>query len=198
MTNKVLQLQGTVLYFSHASAFAPTDDGFDYTTTSGGANATGAIDLNDDTGGLNAGSARQSIKKDMGALRARTYNVMAAIEMLTGIVTGERIEFYWMPSTETTQATGNVMANSGADAALGTGGTNSSATVAEMLQYCDFIGALVLSADDSITHAGLVNPAYRFPTRYGQLVVYNASTARLAATDDEYNIAFIPIEDEVQ
>ncbi|HDY65736.1 MAG TPA: hypothetical protein ENH84_05845, partial [Phycisphaerae bacterium] len=67
--------------------------------------------------------ARQSTKVDLGAVRAPLYAVYATVDFTGETPTqGETVEYYWAPSTHTTQANANVVGNSGADAAAGTGG----------------------------------------------------------------------------
>jgi hypothetical protein len=107
---------------------------------------------------------------------------------------GDVVEFYWAPSTDSTAANGNVGANSGADAACPDGSTIG--TLAEFVNMCIFIGNLALS-DDGAVQTGYVGQLWP-PTRYGQLIVKNESGDAFEADAVESHVVFIPLVHEIQ
>lgn len=143
------------------------------------------------------GAARQSDKVDLGALRAPAYEVLGCVDYTgeTPSATGQT-DYYWAPSTSTTQANGNVAGNSGADGACPNGALGS-ITLAEFLRQCDFIGSL-FTHDGAVVQNGLVNPRWSPSSRYGQLIVVNNGGDVYEADDVEMHQVFNPIVDEVQ
>ncbi len=140
--------------------------------------------------------ARQSTKVDLGAVRAPLYAVYATVDF-TGEtpVQGSTVEYYWAPSTHTTQANANVVGNSGADAAAGTGGLGS-ATADDMVAVCQFIGVLVVHDGVAVQngYVGTFSPK----ERYGQMVVFNRSGDAFEADDVEAHVVMNPVIDEIQ
>jgi len=145
--------------------------------------------------------ARQSTKVDLGALRAARYEVFGCVDFTGETPTdGEVIEYYWAPSTNTTQANGNVAGNSGADADA-PGGALGSITITQFVKQCIFIGNLIIH-DGAGGGGGVVQNGYvgtfSPPTRYGQLIVKNESGDVFEADDVEMHQVMNPIVDEVQ
>lgn len=188
MPNEFLQKVGSQIRFV-GSGFSPADDGTNYTI---GTPTDVALTL----ASLADGAGRQSAKADLGATRARAYEVLAAIDF-TGETptTGEVVQFYWAPSTSGTAGNGNVAGNSGGDAACPDGALGS-ITLAEFLKQCQFIGNLVVHDGAVVQNgfAGVLCPT----SRYGQLIVVNESGDALEADNVESHVVFNPIVDEVQ
>lgn len=145
---------------------------------------------------LASGSTRQSLKVDLGATRAAQYEVLGCVDF-TGETpsVGFTIDYYWAPSTSTTQSNGNVAGNSGADAACPDGALGG-ITASEFLKQCLFIGSLVIHNGGSVQN-GLVG-VFSPPGRYGQLIVNNSSGDAFEADDVEMHQVLNPIVDEVQ
>ena len=150
---------------------------------------------------LATGAGRQSDKQDLGAVRAPAYAVFASIDFTGETPTdGQAVDFYWLPSTNTTQANGNVAGNSGADAAA-PGGALGAITLAQFILQAQFIGSLVVH-DGAGGGGGVVQngPVGVFsPTsRYGQLLVVNNSGDAIEADDVENHVVMNPLVDESQ
>lgn len=139
--------------------------------------------------GVANGAARQSVKVDLGAVRALLYSVRAAIELAATPTAGNTIDFYWAPSGSGTAGTANPGNISGTDAAYAGYSSNLTATLPQ-LQY---IGSLVCTAQATGTvqygEVGTFMPR----ERYGSLVVVNNSGAAVHSDDVECNVVFDPI-----
>ncbi len=175
-------------------SFNPDDDGTNWV-----ANLT-TINEALTLAGLTDGQGRQSVKLDLGALRAEEYTVFGCVDYTGETPTGGRVDYYWAPSTHATQANGNVAGNSGADAdadqASG-GWVPSSLTLAEFIQLgCIFIGSLIVSNDDDVQNGtvGRLTP----PTRWGQLIVVNNGGVPFEADDVEMHQVLVPVVRESQ
>lgn len=141
-------------------------------------------------------AGRQSLKVDLGALRAERYAVFGCVDFTLETPTqGERIDYYWLPSTIVTQGSGNVVGNSGADAAAPDGALGS-ATLADMKAMAQFIGSLIIHDGASVQngYVGIFSPAERF----GQLLVVNESGDAFEADDVEMHQVMNPIVREIQ
>ncbi len=151
-------------------------------------------DVQIDLTSLGDGSARESAKIDLGAVRAARYNVMATFEFAVAPVTGDLVELYWAPSPISTPANGNPMSIDGVDAVSPSGFS----TLDELIAVCQFIGTFVCSADATTTiqtgHVGVFSPA----ERHGILIVKNESNQAMVADAVEANVVFNPIVDEAQ
>ncbi len=196
MANEVL-IQDAVtssleqITFNVTGSYSPADSATDWTM--GGTPVNGALTLS----GLAAGSARQSIKIDIGALRASSYALFGCVDYTgeAAHVAGETIDYYWAPSTSTTTANGNTAGGSGTDAAAATGALGS-ITEAEFMLQCMFIGSLVIHDGGSVQNGfvGTFSP----PTRYGQLIVHNNTTDAFEADNVEHCQVMNPIVTEIQ
>jgi hypothetical protein len=189
MATEILQKVGTQIRFFVTGSFSPADAGTNWTigtptdvvlTLSALANAAG----------------RQSAKVDLGATRAAAYELLGCVDF-TGEtpVAGERVDYYWAPSTSGTQGSGNVAGNSGADGAAPDGALGS-ITLPEFLKQCIFIGSLVVH-DGGVVQNGFVGILHP-PGRYGQLIVVNESDDAFEADDVEMHQVLNPIVDEAQ
>lgn len=138
--------------------------------------------------------ARQCVKLDLGASRAPFYRVKASFEIAATPTAGATIDLYWAPSESATAGTDNPGNVSGTDAAYTGYSNNISASVKHLL----YIGSFICTAQATTTvqygEVGRFSP----PSRYGSLVVYNASGAALHSTDTNQAISLIPIEDTIE
>lgn len=187
MATEFLVKDGTAIVFGVSGSFSPADAG-----TQWAAAITDVLTLS----ALADAAGRQSDKVDLGATRAPVYTVLGCVDF-TGEtpVAGELVSYYWAPSTNTTQANGNVAGNSGADAAA-PGGALGSITLAEFLDQCIFIGSLVVH-DGGVVQNGMVG-IFAPPTRYGQLIVVNNSGDAFEADDVEAHQVLVPGIPELQ
>ena len=191
MANEILVKTGaTQIRFCVTADFSPADPGTDYTL---GSPTDVALTLS----AVASAAGRQSLKVDLGATRAARYAVHAAVDYTgeTPTATGYT-EFYWAPTPISTQGSGNVAGNSGADGAAPDGALGS-ITLDEFLKQCQYIGAL-FTHDGAVVQNGLVNPAFVPTERYGQMVVVNRGGDVYEADNVEMAVWMTPIVDEVQ
>jgi len=180
------------IVFGANASLNPADDATNLTDDVG----TDTVDVECGLSAVADGSAVQSAKADLGAVRAPYYNVMASIDWTGETPTdGDVVEFYWAPSTNSTAANGNVAGNSGGDAACPDGALNS-ITLAEFVKLCVFIGNLPAHADGGV-QTGFVG-TFSPPTRYGQLIVKNESGDAFEADEVESHVVLIPLVYESQ
>lgn len=191
--NEVLLKQGTPIIFGDNDNLNPADDANNLTDDVG----TDTADCDLDHTALANGAAHQSLKCSLGSTWATTFQVMATVDF-TGEtpVVGKTIDYYWCPSTNATQATGNIAGNSGANAAVCDGCTMTGITDAEYVILCIFIGSFV-HTDDTGVATGFVG-VLTAPMQYGQLVVFNNSGDAFEADNVEAHVAFYPLIVEVQ
>lgn len=190
MPNEVLLKVGTQIALGVAASFNPADDGTNFTDD------LTTIDFALTLSGVAAAAGRQSIKFDLGEKRAARYAVMAAVDFTDESPgAGGGVDYYWAPSTNATQANGNVAGNSGADAACPDGALGS-ITLAEFIAQCQFIGRLTTHDGASVQcgHVGVFTPL----TRYGQIIVVNSTADAFEADDVEMHTVLNPVVDEVQ
>lgn len=197
MANEVLvkdESGAGIIFFGVSGSFSAADSATDWV---GGFGGTGSVTTCTLTQSALADTAgRQSDKVDLGATRARRFALFAAVDFTGETPTaGERVDYYWAPSTSSTQANGNVAGNSGADAAA-PGGALGSITLAEFLLQCQFIGSLIVH-DGAVVQNGFVG-VFSPSTRYGQLIVVNESGDAFEADDVENHAVMVGIIDEVQ
>lgn len=176
--------EGTQIRF--ANSITPVDDGTNLTRGTPTDCTFSMASVADDAG-------RQSNKVDLGANRHSQYEVLASMEIgATTPVSGATIDFYWAPSTSSTTANGNVMGNSGLDAAAASGAVPSGITLDEFLAACDYIGSLTITDDATTVQTGFVG-VFSPSSRYGQLVAANRTGATMVANNDEHHVVFNPI-----
>jgi len=141
-------------------------------------------------------AGRQSDKVSLGTPWAREFDCFSAVDY-TGespSATGQ-VDYYWAPSTNATQANGNVAGNSGADAAA-PGGALGSITLSEMLKQCIYIGALWTHDGASVQNAYVGR--FEAPTQWGQLIVVNDGGDAIEADDVENHTVFVPVIPDIQ
>jgi len=187
MTNQILIEQGTAIVFGVTASFAPADPG-----TQSAAAITAVLTLS----AVADAAGRQSDKVDLGAVRAAQYAVIGCVDYTgeTPSATG-RTDYYWAPSTQNTQANGNVAGNSGADGAAPDGALGT-ITLAEFIKQCQFIGSLA-THDGAVVQNGYVG-TFSPKERYGQLIVVNNGGDAYEADDVEAHQVMVPIIDEIQ
>jgi len=151
-----------------------------------------AITLN----ALGNGLGRQSIKADLGAAFAPEYAVFGCVDFTGETPTqGERVDYYWAPSTSATEDQGNVVGVDGDDAAAPSSPLGS-ASLADMLAMSLFIGSLRIHDGGSVQN-GFIE-TFSPPSRYGQLVVVNESGVPFENDDVEAHTVFNPLGDQIQ
>lgn len=189
MANEVLVKQGTQIRFFVTGTFSPVDAGTNWTV---GVPTDVVLTLS----AVVDAAGRQSDKVDLGATRAKRFTVFGAVDF-----TGEtpaaigQVDYYWAPSGITTQGSGNVAGNSGADADA-PGGALGSITLVEFIAQCQYIGSLQTHNGVSVQngYVGTFSPSQR----WGQMIVVNNSGDAFEADDVEAHTVMNPIIDEVQ
>lgn len=136
------------------------------------------------------GNGRQGAKGDLGANRARLWEVLFTSSVGSAATAGKEIELYWGASTSSSAGTANPGGLSGTDATFNT-------TPSEYKAQLIFIGSLVLS-----NNAGTGVQQQRFvfspPCRYGMPVVVNVSGQTLGSTAGDHTVTLTPIEEGVE
>lgn len=140
--------------------------------------------------GITNGNGRQGAKGDLGANRARVWEVLFTSSVGAAATAGTEIELWWGASTSATAGTGNPGGLSGTDATFNT-------TPDEYKQQLIFVGSLVLS-----NNAGTGVQKQRFvfspPARYGMPVLVNKSGQTLGLTEADHGVTLTPIEEAVE
>jgi len=187
MANEVLLKAGTQLSFAdHAGDFSPA---------AGNSLEQGTpTDVQLSLASIADAASRQSAKVDLGATRARTYEVIAAIEFAATPTAGELVHFYWAPSPDATAANGNPGGCSGSDAAY----AGYSSNMADSLRQLMHVGVMEVTVQVTTTVQIARCGRFQSPTRYGSLVVRNESGASFHSDDVESHVIIEPIIDEVQ
>ena len=191
MTNEVLlKVDTPQIRFFITGSFSPDDVATNWTI---GTPTDVVLTLS----GVADGAGRQSTKVDLGATRAPQFEVLGCVDFTgeTPDAAGGSIDYYWAPSTNATEANGNVAGNSGADGAC-PGGALGGITLAEFLLQCQFIGSLA-TCDSTTVQNGFVG-VFSPSSRYGQLIVVNNSGDAFEADDVEMHQVFNPIVHEIQ
>jgi hypothetical protein len=136
------------------------------------------------------GNGRQGAKGDLGANRARIWDVLFTSSVGSAATAGNEIELYWAPSNSGTAGTNNPGGTSGTDATFNT-------TPDEYKNQLVFIGSIVLSnnAGTGIQKQWL---AFSPPCRYGMPVIVNKSGQTLGSTAGDHTITLIPREEGVE
>jgi hypothetical protein len=182
---------GAQVIFYNSGSFSPSDTGTSYKVAS--PDVSIALSLS----GVLAAAGRQSAKGDLGATRARMYEVLACFDFTgeSSHTSGEVVDLYWAPSVSTTAGVGNVAGNSGSDAACPDGAVGG-VTLAEFLKLCDYIGSLTIH-DGGAVQNGFVGK-FAPSSRYGQLIVVNNTGSAFEASNAEAHVVFNEILDEYQ
>ena len=189
MATENLVKVGTQIRFFVTGSFSPVDAATNWTIGS-------PTDVVLTLAAVAAAAGRQSTKVDLGATRAREYELLGCVDFSGETITAPgTVDYYWAPSTNATEANGNVAGNSGADGDAPAGALGS-ITLAEFIKQCEFIGSLVLH-DGAVVQNGLVG-VFSPSQRYGQLVVVNNCDSAFEADDVEMHQVLNPIVDEFQ
>lgn len=137
------------------------------------------------------GNGRQGAKGDLGANRARVWDVLFTGGVGSAATAGTEIELFWAASDSATAGTDNPAGTSGTDATFNT-------TPDEYKQQLIFIGSLVLSnnAGTGIQKQWL---SFQPPCRYGMPVIVNKSGVTLSGTEATAGtVTLIPREEAVE
>ncbi len=143
---------------------------------------------------LGSGAARQGVKADLGATRARDYDVTLRVEFDVAPTSGDEVSLWWASSVSGTAGTANPGGVSGTDAAYtGTGGDS----LADSILQLRLIGVLICTADAAVV---VQQQTFRFDprARYGSIVVFNEADQAFEGDDVEMSVVFTPVVDEVQ
>lgn len=189
MPSEILKKVGDQFRFCVSGSFSPADAATNWTIGS-------PTNVTLTQASLANGAGRQSDKFDFGATRAAKYECLATVDF-TGEtpINGNRVDYYFMPSTSGTQANGNVAGNSGADGAAPDGALGS-ITLSEIIRQSIYIGSLTIH-DGAVVQNGFVGTLE--PTgRYGQLLVVNNSGDLFENDDVENHVVLNEIVDESQ
>lgn len=139
-------------------------------------------------------AARQAVKLDLGATRAKEYAVKGSFELAATPTAGNTIDLYWGPSPNATGGSENPGNTTGTDAAYAGYSSNLTATLPQL----QFIGSFVCTAQVTTTvQVGIVG-RFRPNERYGNLVVVNNSGAAFHSTETNQFITIVPIEGTVE
>lgn len=189
MANSILNKVGGQIRFFTEFSWGPSDNGTNWTIGT-------PTDVVLNMGALLDGEGSQSTKFDFGALRAQEYELLGCVDFTGEIpVAGGTIDYYFAPSTSTTQSNGNVAGNSGG-AADAPNGALGGITLAEFLLQCVFIGSLIIH-DGAVPQNGKVG-RFSPSSRFGQLIVVNNSGGTTENITDEHHQVFNPVVSEVQ
>lgn len=136
------------------------------------------------------GNGRQGAKGDLGANRARIWDVLFTASVGSAATAGNTIDLYWAASDSGTAGTDNPGGASGTDATFNT-------TPSEYAAQLIFIGSLVLSNNAG---TGIQKQWFSFvpPCRYGMPVVINSSGQTAGGTAGDHTLTFIPREEAVE
>lgn len=187
-TNAVYVKNGTSFIWANSDYSPDTNDSL------GTYSATYDIDLDGDN--VTAGTARQSIKADLGNPRAALYAVTAAIELASDPAANGSIDFYWSYSESATAAVGNAGHATGADGAYA---ATAGYTLAELLRHLQFIGSMPAAVQEDgdgvqLAHVGIFMPL----ARYGSLIVYNNTSVAFHSDAAEMAVRFMPLFPDIQ
>jgi hypothetical protein len=180
------------IVFGVDASLNPVDDGTNFTDDVG----TDTCDVVLTLAGVASAAGRQSTKVDLGAVRAPEYSLFGCVDYTDETpVIGQSVDYHWAPSTNATNANGNVAGNSGVDDDA-PGGALGSITLAAFLKQCFLIGSLVLDDAAGVQNGfvGILRP----PTRYGQLIVVNNGGDAFEDDDVEMHQVLVPIVPEGQ
>jgi len=143
--------------------------------------------------GLIATSGAQGAKGDLGAVRAREFDVDFVIKTGTAPTAGKTYNLYWCPSVESTVGSGNPGGCNGTDSSYK---GYASSTIAASVQQLEFVGALVIANELNTRqnqHFVLAPPA-----RYGMPVVVNNTDQTSNAETVDHQVRLTPLIDESQ
>lgn len=135
-------------------------------------------------------NGRQGVKGDLGANRARIWDVLFTSAVGSAATAGNEIELWWAASNSGTAGTNNPGGTSGTDATFNT-------TPDEYKQQLLFIGSLVLSNNAG---TGIQKTWLSFvpPCRYGMPVYVNKSGQTGSATENLHGVTLIPREEGIE
>jgi hypothetical protein len=184
MANEILTKYGTPIVWS---------DTTDYSATNSGYTRTAQIDLTS----IASGAARQGVKVDLGATRARRYLVKLGIEMDVAATAGNLISVHFSESISATAGTGNTGGASGADAAYtGYSGGSLVNSIVQLKPVGVMSAEVVIAATPQYQTVGIISGDDL--ERYISPVIYNETDQAFEGDAVEMFLALIPLIDEVQ
>lgn len=136
-------------------------------------------------------AARQGAKLDLGATRAREYDVFADVELAATPTAGNPVQIYWAPSSSATPGTDNPGNVTGTDAAYAGYSSNLDATLPQLQLAGEHVCTAQATATVQKGYCGRFSPAQR----YGSPVVVNRSGAAFHTSDTNIQVRFVPFED---
>lgn len=137
------------------------------------------------------GNGRQGAKGDMGANRARIWDVLFTSSVGTAVTAPtQELELWWAASDSATAGTDNPGNCDGTDNTYNT-------TPDEVKQQLLFIGSLILSNNRG-TNIQKQWLSFSPPCRYGMPVVVNKTGQTLGSTAGDHTLTFIPREEAVE
>lgn len=181
MSSNLSMTVGTQILFNNVASYSPA--------TLNNLELGTPTDVEIDLTSVAAGAAEGSAKADLTANRAPEYAVHAAIEFATEPVTGTYVIFYWAPSVSGTAGQGNPGYVTGASEAY----TGTPGTLAEGLAQLQQIGVMPCGADATGTIQCAYLGKFAPSTRYGTLIVYNATADDFHSDAVEMAVSFTPI-----
>lgn len=139
-------------------------------------------------------AARQAVKLDFGATRARRYLLIFEGEFAATPTALNPVELYMGWSNSGTAGTDNPAGLSGTDAAY----TGQSSNLDVSVKQLAYLGDATVSALATATVQRIIVGYIEAPMRYGCLVVYNKSGAAFHSSNTNNAIRFVPIEDVIE
>lgn len=192
ITLAALELADNIWNFTEGSNMALPDNALIQTGTEVTFKASGGDAAITMTSVSNA-AARQSVKANFGATRARFFDVFAEVELAATPTAGSLIDLYLNPSGSNTAGTDNMANCSGTDAAYSGYSSNLTASLPQLL----YIGSLVCTAQATATvQKGYVG-RIQIPQQYGSLVVVNNSGAAFHSSATNIVFRFVPVADTI-
>ena len=171
--------------FLVAGSFSPVDDA---TNWSQGVPTDVLLTL---AGVLN-GAGRQSSKANLGDDRPAAHALFGCVDYTGEAPTvGLIVEYYWLPSTSSTDADANVAGNSGLDADA-PGGALGTPTLAEFIALGGIRIGVLRVHDGAVVQNGFVGILFS-PSQFGQLLVVNEGGDAFENDDVEMHQVLAPI-----
>lgn len=134
-------------------------------------------------------AGRQGAKGDLGANRARLWEVLFTSSVASAATQGKEVELYWAASTSATAGTDNPGNTDGTDSAL----SNPDEVKLQLI----YIGAIILSNARG-TNVQKQRFVFSPPCRYGMPVVVNKSGQALGSTAADHEVILSPIEEAIE
>ena len=176
----VIQPGTQIVYADHAGAFAPA------TKTS--LLAGGGTTVQFSPISLGNGLGHEAVKVNLGASRAESFSVSAALEFVATPTSRNVVSMHWAPSPVSAAANGNIMQIDGADVAAPSGVS----TLDELIAASQFIGNFQCS-DNIAPNVQVSDVGVLFPKeQHGILFIKNDCGAAFHSDSIEMHVVFTP------